>query len=621
MCTPLISIDFRFDQIPPNVLNTALGANDGLIYGSPDGAVLSSWRFTQTARPHHIDSWLDSFKFFSFLTTPIVVSNNACTKFEADIATRQVFMAEKPIPECLYKRVRDIYEDLRLASSGLTIIDPDTGLWYGILGTDHQLWAVYGRLPIYRVNWPSPLRSVFQALGIQPGGCNPCFPNPWVPVLPKCSPWYDVNKCETESRRQLEQCIKKNRFDKTTFTQDENYLMWKKCLNSRRVASWKQFNDWKDYAKANKTTLYDWVAFVEFTKGYPADEKAVTGDLIASIQNTMTYEDYCNWVVFNCWKRLKKEYLRMLDNPCDPAPLPPCTPGDGETSVLPCDPKIYYEFCGDACNNCFEYAAFLHAVPLIRREECNPQCDFDRVGIWYDAHYNTVSFVVNGVSLYTVVKPGHRLETQYRLVDYGGYAETIVSSRFIVGFGNFTFLDGSLPNNYAHQKFDCDYRQRTALAQILPDDFYYQINFNKHGELEAVIPTEAFGITNCKPEDRIFGQGTVLIIRNLVVCQSEQPNCESLYKPLNLLGCDDACPASSTCPSDSSSTECGTESTSSSSSASWVAAGSVVDPTRGVALRRARAASEFVADLSGPIPKADRRLVDVVTDAATITNH
>jgi hypothetical protein len=25
--------------------------------------------------------------------------------------------------------------------------------------------------------------------------------------------------------------------------------------------------------------------------------------------------------------------------------------------------------------------------------------------------------------------------------------------------------------------------------------------------------------------------------------------------------------------------------------------------------------------LSGPIPKADRRLVDVVTDAATITNH
>lgn len=618
MCTPLVSIDFRFDCIGPNVFNTSFGAGDGSLYGSPDGAVLSSWRFTQTARPHLIDSWLDSFKLFSFLTTPIVVCNNACTKFEADIATRQVFACDKPIPECLYKRVRDIYEDLRLASSGLAIIDPDTGIWYAILGTDHQLWAVYGRLPIYRVNWPSPLRSVFAGLGVQPFGCNSCVPNPWVPVLPRCSPWYDVNKCEVECRRQLEQCKKKNRFDQTTFSQDENYLMWLKCLNPRRINSWKQYNMWKDYAAANKVTVYDWQEFVDWSAKNKLTEASVTAADADAIRKASSWVQYQNWVVFNCWKRLKKEYLKMQTNPCDPAPLPDCPTDNGETSVLPCDPKIYYEFCAEACMTCCEYAAFLHAVPLIRRESCNPQCDFDRVGIWFDAHYNTVTFVVNGVALYTVVKPGHRLQDEYKILDYGGYAETIVSSRFIVGFGNFTFLDAALPNNYARQKYQCDYRQTTALAQLLPDDFYYQTAFNKHGELEAVIPTEAFGITNCKPEDRLFGQGSVLIIRNLIVCQSPLPNCESLYRPLTLLCCPDECPVEeSTCPSGDHSEPCPDES--SSCGNTWVNVNfdDKSGTPRGKKTWKQVQASDFIADLSSPSIKAAKKIEEIVSEASS----
>lgn len=526
---PVVSIDFRFDQIPSTLFNNALGAGDGTIFGTPDGAVLSSWRYTQTAKPHHIDSWLDSFKLFTFLSNPVVVGNNQTTTFEADIATRQVFMCEKPIPECLYKRVRDIYEDLRLASSGLSIIDPDTGLWYSILGTDHQLWAVYGRLPIYRVNWPSAVRSIFTALGVQPFNCNPCIPNPWIPVVPQCSPWYDVNKCEYESRRQLEHCIKKNRYDKTNFLNDENYQMWKKCLNVRRANSWNLFNAWQEQAKKVKTNVYDWVAFVEFEKAYKVPD--VSQSALEAAKNNLTYENYIQWVYFNCWKRLKKEYVGMQANPCKQE-LPSCTTDTASTdSVLPCDPKIYYEFCSDNAD-CCEYAAFVHAIPLIRREQCNPQLDFDRVGIVFNAQQNNVTYTVNGVPLHVIVKPGHRLEDEYKILDYGGYAETVMSYRFLVGFGNFTFLDAAMPNNYARQKYDADYRQRTGLAQLLPDECYYQIAFNKHGELEAVVPAEGFGVTDCKPENRIFGQGSVLVIRNLVVSQSHETKFKPLFAPI-----------------------------------------------------------------------------------------
>jgi hypothetical protein len=548
----LISIDFRVDNIPPTLFNNGLGAQDGTIFGSPDGAVLSSWRFTQTAKPHHIDSWLDSFKLFTFLSNPVIVANHQITKFEADIATRQVFMCEKPIPECLYKRVNDIYADFRLGSSGLSIIDPDTGLWYAILGTDHQLWAVYGRLPIYRVNWPSCVRSIFQAIGVQPYSCNPCVPNPWVPVLPRCAPWYDVNKCEYESRRALEQCVKKNRFDKTNFLNDENYLQWKKCLNVRRVNGWNKYLAWTENAKANKVTVYDWVAYVEFEKGYkPID--ATAADIEANKAN-LSYENYTSWVIFNCWKRLKKQYLALQADPCNPEPLRECsTDTASESSILPCEPKIYYEFCAD-CTDCCEYAAFLHATPLIRREQCNPQVDFDRVAIHYHAENNTVHYLVNGIDVPSalVVKPGHRMGAN-QVIDYGGYAETIVSQRFLVGFGNFTFLDAALPGS---AKLNCGYRQQSALAQLLPDDHYYQTAFNKHGELEAVVPAEAFGITDCKPEHRIFGQGTVLIIRNLNVCQTCESNCSPLFVPVNQLCCAKDCVSS--CDTDTiSSSACG----------------------------------------------------------------
>ena len=126
------------------------------------------------------------------------------------------------------------------------------------------------------------------------------------------------------------------------------------------------------------------------------------------------------------------------------------------------------------------------------------------------------------------------------MIDYGGYAENIVSSRFLVGLGNFTFLDAALPNNYARQKMECDYREKTALAQLLPDGAYYQIAYNKHGELEAIVPSEGFGITSDKAEDHIFGQGSVLVVRNLIICQDTCKNDQALFKPITLLGVDQA---------------------------------------------------------------------------------
>lgn len=528
MSVPLVSIDFRVDQINPFLFNNGLGLMDGTIFGSPDGAVISSLRFTATAVSKTHDSWIDSFKFLTFLSTPVVVSNNRETKFEADIATRQIFSEEKPIPECLYKRVRNIYEDLRLASSGLVILDPDTGVWYGVLGTDHQLWAVYGRLPIYRPCWPGCIRSIFQALGAGPALA--------VPVIPRCVPWYDCKRSDSECERALTHCLKRNRYDKTNFVEDTNFAMWKKCMTVRRMMNWKKFLDWKEVAKKDKTQIYDWMSYVDFEKNYKVPKIDETA--IEAVKNTKDYDEYCLWLLYNCWKSLKKQYLFKERDPCQ-KDLPSCATEatDLTLSDAPCVPKIYYEYGGFG-EIVPDYAAFLHAIPLVRRESANPQLDFDRVAITFDAQNNLVHFSVNNKCLYTVVKPGHRLDEQYRILDYGGYAENIVSSRFLVGLGNFTFLDAALPNNYARQKMECDYREKTALAQLLPDGCYYQIAFNKHGELEAVVPSEGFGITSDKAEDHIFGQGSVLVVRNLIICQDTCKNDQALFKPITLLGVD-----------------------------------------------------------------------------------
>jgi hypothetical protein len=527
MSVPIVSLDFRVDPIPPYLFNNGLGLLDGTIFGTPDGAVISSLRYTLTSVTKTYDSWIDSFKFLTFLSTPVVVSNNKETKFEADIATRQVFSEQKPIPECLYKRVRNIYEDLRLASSGLVIVDPDTGIWYGILGTDHQLWAVYGRLPIYRPCWPGCIRSIFQAIGVGPALA--------VPVIPRCIPWYDTKRCDSECEKALTHCLKRNRYDKNNFAEDTNFAMWKKCMTARRLSNWKKFLDWKETAKREKTQIYDWLSYVEFEKNYKPDLNP-SQSTIEAVKQSKDFDEYCLWLLYNCWKSLKKQYLFAARDPCEKE-LPSCKTEDDELTLseAPIAPRIYYEY-GGIGDPIPDYAAFLNAVPLIRRESANPQCDFDRVAITFDAENNLVHFHVNNQCLYTVVKPGHRLEEEYRLVDYGGYAENIVSSRFLVGFGNFTFLDAALPNNYARQKMECDYREKTGLVQILPDHAYYQIAFNKHGELENIVPSEGFGITSDKAEDRLFGQGSVLVVRNLLICQHTCKNDDALFKPITLLG-------------------------------------------------------------------------------------
>jgi hypothetical protein len=83
---------------------------------------------------------------------------------------------------------------------------------------------------------------------------------------------------------------------------------------------------------------------------------------------------------------------------------------------------------------------------------------------------------------------------------------------------------------------ECDYREKTGLVQVLPDNAYYQIAFNKHGELENIVNSEGFGITSEKAEDHLFGQGSVLVVRNLLICQNTCKNDDALFKPITLLG-------------------------------------------------------------------------------------
>jgi hypothetical protein len=96
-----------------------------------------------------------------------------------------------------------------------------------------------------------------------------------------------------------------------------------------------------------------------------------------------------------------------------------------------------------------DYWAFSHAIPVFERSGDDPINEFYTIQIvWTNT---TVSWVVDGKVVYSVQRLGFPIDEKYRILNHGGTATPVTVDAVRGGFGLFTLLDMSLPDNYARQ--------------------------------------------------------------------------------------------------------------------------------------------------------------------------
>jgi hypothetical protein len=72
--------------------------------------------------------------------------------YESTIAVKQNIPTDE-VPPLMISRIRDVSEDIRLATAGISIFDPSTWLMCDILFSDEIIYGVYGRLPFGKPLW------------------------------------------------------------------------------------------------------------------------------------------------------------------------------------------------------------------------------------------------------------------------------------------------------------------------------------------------------------------------------------------------------------------------------------------------------------------------------------
>lgn len=168
-----------------------------------------------------------------------------------------------------------------------------------------------------------------------------------------------------------------------------------------------------------------------------------------------------------------------------------------------------------------DYAAFTSIIPLCKRGNHNSLEDVVRVGIGIDACKGTIKFYINRNELFCIPRIGYRLADEYQVSELGGtpYITNLECMRF--GFGNFSYLDHNIPNNYARQyvveTLDSNgysvHRLASGLAQLLPSDKYREPYPDFTGEYTSIDPNLSFGYTGNDPSYFNFGQGIITHIK------------------------------------------------------------------------------------------------------------
>ena len=175
--------------------------------------------------------------------------------------------------------------------------------------------------------------------------------------------------------------------------------------------------------------------------------------------------------------------------------------------------------CSNVCP-----ANFFDAVEIQRREACDPLCDIVTLAVGIDACASVINWYINRTLVLTHVGIGRRMSEEFRLRENGGYAEDVRINRVLIDFGTGTLLDASLPNNYSRIRVKDDVTDMSALVPLQDDlsskdSNYYNPYHAKLGGLQPVIRAEYFAVQDNSEKYRLFGQGNVMKIRDIVVLQ------------------------------------------------------------------------------------------------------
>lgn len=136
----LLQKDFRIQPFIPDEFPISFG-NDGAVTQDASGLTITSVPFTATVPiGNEHPKWLHYYK------NTFAVPRCGELVYEGYISMKQFIPIEK-IPTDFIGRIRNVHQDIRLASAGINMYDPSTWMVADWFVSDQGLWAFYERLP------------------------------------------------------------------------------------------------------------------------------------------------------------------------------------------------------------------------------------------------------------------------------------------------------------------------------------------------------------------------------------------------------------------------------------------------------------------------------------------
>ena len=495
-----LELDFRKGFCEPDF--SMLLGSDGCHTSDGDGLTVNSSLF-QVTQPVGEHGWLDHYKWCAYYRTPVECHRSKETLFEAKISNKQIFDETNPFPIEFRPNVSDMYADPRLAHGQFSVIDPESGIQAGFLLTDHVLYGIYGRRPAF-------------------GICTykNCYADECEPCLGSCDTKYGCND----------------------FWQDCRYQDFKQNTTFPQFRVFVEFVEWCKFCQSNGVKLNNFKVFCSWRKQHPMNCDTYTREDYVAWKSRFNWNEYCCFL--EGWKEWYHQYKDW--EACSETCLPStCAEGEcsarlfGETKSAKSGCTCHHVYTRDG-RNCYDSAttrgvedytyqfgsarsccnptpaSFVELIPLMRTEACDPLCDFVKVAIGIDRKYRCLKFYVNNQQCFKVVDIGRRLNDQYRVLEHGGYAETVDVRCVLLSFGTGSMLDASLPNNYNRYHAKNNQVDETALVPLLHSEKYKNIFPNKLGEMRPVEASH-FATSSSDTKFRAFHQGDVFKIQYVVV--------------------------------------------------------------------------------------------------------
>lgn len=143
-CDPACSeINFEYDfrmAYNPADFDLVFGT-DGVVTDDATGLTVNSVPFTVT-----IPLGIEHAKWLRYYNEVFPLCDTHEVIFEAEIAAQQVIPSDS-IPTDIIPRIRDIRDDIRIASAAFNLIDLNTWMVFDFFLSDTAIYAVYERLP------------------------------------------------------------------------------------------------------------------------------------------------------------------------------------------------------------------------------------------------------------------------------------------------------------------------------------------------------------------------------------------------------------------------------------------------------------------------------------------